>query len=185
MLETKVSKRYAKSLIELAQEKGIMDAVHADMKLFADVCDQNRDLSLLLSNPIIHSDKKMEILRKIFGTKMNALTISFFELVARKGRESYLEHIAKSFIAIYKVKKGILTAEITTAVGLDDNLRKAVYAMVSNSGKSEVELIEKIDQKLIGGFVLRLGDKQYDASIAADLRKLAKEFSSNPYIRKN
>jgi len=57
--------------------------------------------------------------------------------------------------------------------------------MISNSGKSEVELIEKIDQKLIGGFVLRIGDKQYDASIAADLRKLAKDFSSNPYVRKN
>ena len=185
MLETIVSKRYAKSLIELAQERGIIDAVQADMKLFAGVCADNRDLSLLLSNPIIHSDKKMEILRKVFGDKMNALSISFFEIVARKGREAYLEHIAKSYISLYKLKKGILTAEITSAVGLDENLRKAVYAMVSNSGKSEVELIEKIDQKLIGGFVLRIGDKQYDASIAADLRKLAKDFSSNPYVRKN
>lgn len=162
-----------------------MDAVQNDMKLFAAVCDQNHDLSLLLANPIIHSDKKMEILRKVFGDKMNALSISFFEIVARKGREAYLEHIAKSFIALYKQKKGILTAEITSAVGLDDKLRKSVYDMISNSGKSEVELIEKIDQKLIGGFVLRIGDKQYDASIAADLRKLAKDFSSNPYIRKN
>ncbi|HRH65433.1 MAG TPA: ATP synthase F1 subunit delta [Bacteroidia bacterium] len=185
MVETKVSKRYAKSLIELAQERGVTDTVQADMKLFADTCAQNRDLSLLLSNPIIQSDKKMEILRKIFGGKMNALSISFFEIVTRKSREAYLEHIAKSYITLYKTQKGILTAEVTSAIGLDENLRKKVYAMVSNSGKSEVELIEKIDPKLIGGFVLRIGDKQYDASISAELRKLAKEFSSNPYVRKN
>ena len=81
--------------------------------------------------------------------------------------------------------KGIRTAEIISAVGLDDKLRKQVYETVKNSTKSEVELIEKVDKKLIGGFILRLGDKQYDASIVSSLRKLAQSFSANPYVRKN
>jgi F-type H+-transporting ATPase subunit delta len=74
---------------------------------------------------------------------------------------------------------------VTTAAGLDDQLRKQVYQLVKDSMKSEVELVEKVDDKLIGGFVLRIGDKQYDASVAAALRKLTREFSVNPYIRKN
>jgi len=68
---------------------------------------------------------------------------------------------------------------------LDDKLRKEVYDVIKKSANSEIELVEKVNKDLIGGFVLRMGDKQFDASIASELRKLAKEFSSNPYVRKN
>jgi F-type H+-transporting ATPase subunit delta len=185
MIETKVAKRYAKSLLDLSRETGVIDAVGADMKLFVMVCENNRDLSLLLSNPIIHADKKLSILKKVFEGKMNPVSISFFDIITRKGRESYLEGIAKEFVNQYKRYKGIQTAVITSAVGLDDRLRSEVYRLVKESVKSEVELIEKVDKNLIGGFVLRMEDKQYDASIANELRKLTKEFASNPYVRKN
>jgi len=185
MIETKVAKRYAKSLLDLAKETGAIEAVGADMKLFVAVCEQNRDLSLLLANPIIHADKKLSILTKVFEGKMNKLSISFFSIVTRKGREAYLEGIAKEFVQQYKHLKGIQTAVITSAVGLDDKLRSEVYRLIKTNMNSEVELIEKVDKNIIGGFVLRMDDKQYDASIASELRKLAKEFSSNPYVQKN
>jgi F-type H+-transporting ATPase subunit delta len=185
MTDTKVAKRYAKSLIDLSRETGVIDAVGADMKLFVAVCEQNRDLSLLLANPIIHGDKKLSILKKVFEGKMNKLSVSFFEIITKKGREAYLEGIAKEFVQSYKRFKGIQTAVITSAVGLDDQLRSEVYRIVKNSLNSEVELIEKVDKNIIGGFVLRMEDKQYDASIASELRKLTKEFASNPYVRKN
>jgi F-type H+-transporting ATPase subunit delta len=185
MTDTKVAKRYAKSLIDLSRETGVIDAVGADMKLFVAVCEQNRDLSLLLANPIIHGDKKLSILKKVFEGKMNKLSVSFFEIITKKGREAYLEGIAKEFVQSYKRFKGIQTAVITSAVGLDDKLRSEVYRIVKNSLNSEVELIEKVDKNIIGGFVLRMEDKQYDASIASELRKLTKEFASNPYVRKN
>ncbi len=185
MIETKVAKRYAKSLIDLSRETGVIDAVGADMKLFVAVCEQNRDLSLLLANPIIHADKKLSILTKVFEGKMNKLSIAFFDIITRKGREPYLEGIAKEFITQFKKFKGIQTAVITSAVGLDDKLRAEVNRIVKNSVKSEIELIEKVDKNIIGGFILRMGDQQYDASIASELRKLTKEFASNPYVRKN
>jgi F-type H+-transporting ATPase subunit delta len=185
MIETKVAKRYAKSLIDLSNETKVLDAVNSDMKLFVSVCSKNRDLGLLLSNPIIHKDKKRAILQEIFSSKMNKLTMTFFEIVIRKGREKYLVPIANEFINQYKELKKILTAEIVSAVGLDDKLRSQVYSMLRNEVNSEVELIEKVDSKLIGGFVLRVGDKQYDASIAASLRKLTQSFSGNDYVKKN
>ena len=185
MIETKVAKRYAKSLIDLSRETGAIDAVHDDMKLFIAVCGQNRDLALLLANPIIHADKKLSILKKVFEGKMNKITISFFDIITRKGREAFLESIAKEFVQQYKKFKGIQTAVITSAIGLDEKLRTEVYRMVKDSLKSETELIEKVDRNIIGGFILRVGDKQFDASIASELRKLAKEFASNPYVRRN
>jgi F-type H+-transporting ATPase subunit delta len=185
MIDSKVGKRYAKSLIDLSKEQGVMDAVNNDMKLFIDACTANRDLKLLLSNPIIDSSKKLNVLNQVFSGKMNKMTIAFFNIVIRKGRENYLFEIAKAFLSQYKVYKGIQTAEVISAVGLDDKLRKKIYDLVRNDSNSEVELIEKIDKTLIGGFILRIGDKQYDASVSSDLRKLTQSFSSNPYIRKN
>lgn len=185
MFETKVAKRYAKSLIDLAGERGITDAVNSDMQLLVSVCDANRDLTLLLGNPIIHSDKKLSILKNVFGKSFNALSVAFFEIISRKGREFYLPAIAKEYLNLYKQSKDIVTATVTTATGLDDTLRKEVYRIVRESVKSEVELIEKTDKNLIGGFVLRIGDRQYDASVATSLRRLTREFSANPYIRQN
>lgn len=185
MIETKVARRYAKSLIDLSRETGSIEAVGADMKLFIAVCEQNRDLTLLLANPIIHADKKLSILKKVFESKMHPVSISFFDIITRKGREAFLENIAKEFVQQYKKFKGIQTAVITSAIGLDDRLRTEVFKIMKEGLKSEVELVEKVDKNIIGGFILRMGDKQYDASIASELRKLAKEFSSNPYVRKN
>jgi F-type H+-transporting ATPase subunit delta len=185
MTETKVAKRYAKSLIDLTTDKGSLDAVNADMKLFISVCEQNKELSLLLTNPIIHSDKKINILKEIFGQKVNPVTIAFFELVTKKGREKYLEMIAKEFVSCYKQIKGIQTAEITSAAGLDEKLREDVYRLLRENMKLEIELVEKVDSKLIGGFVLRIGDKQYDASISSELRRLAHTFAENPGSSKN
>ena len=185
MIETKVAKRYAKSLIDLSNEKGVMDAVNADMKLIASVCDQNRDLRLLISNPTIQSDKKHEILKQIFSGKINTLSMMFIDIIIRKNRESYLFQIAKEFTAQYKHLKGIQTAEIISAVGLDDSLRKQVYDIIKGTSRSEVELVEKVDNSLIGGFVLRIGDKQYDASILSNLRKLKQTFATNPIVQKN
>ena len=185
MIETKVAKRYAKSLIDLSSETGVLDTIANDMKLLASVCDQNRDLAALLASPIINGDKKLSILKKVFADKMNKLSLAFFDIITKKGREAYLEAIAKEFTCQYKEMKGIQTAVITSAVGLDDKLREEVYSIIRKSAQSEIELVEKVDKNLIGGFVLRMGDKQYDASIASDLKKLTREFSSNPYIRKN
>ncbi len=185
MIDIKVSKRYARSILGLSKETGVIDVVSADMKLFLSVCKQNHDLELMLANPIIHSDKKLAVLKAVFENKVNKLTMSFMELVTKKGREKYLVSIAKEFTEEYKIYKGIRSAEITSAVGLDDKLRSQVYELIRQGTNSEVELVEKVDKKLIGGFVLRMGDKQYDASIASDLRKLTQKFSSSPYIHKN
>jgi F-type H+-transporting ATPase subunit delta len=185
MTDTKVAKRYAKSLLNLADEQKVMDAVNDDMKMFIDVADHSRDFKMLLSNPIIDSTKKLNILTQLFSGKMNKMTISFFNIVTRKKRENYLYEIAKAYASQYKTLKGIQTAEVISAIGLDDNLRKQVYDLIRKGSNEQIELVEKVDKSLIGGFVLRIGDKQYDASVASDIRKLARTFTDNSYVSRN
>ena len=182
---SKVAKRYAASLHGLAQELNVLDAVNNDMELVAATCDASKDLSLLLKNPIVHTDKKLTVLKKIFGKSANKVTLAFFDIITRKRREPHLEAIAKEYTHVFKHNKGIETAVITSAIGLDDKLRKEILSVVKNITKSEIELTEKVNKDLIGGFVLRMGDVQYDASVLKELKRLTREFNSNPYIRKN
>lgn len=185
MTDVKVAKRYAKALLDLAKEQGIAELINKDMIFILKTCEAIKALAYLMRNPIVNPDKKLSILKQIFEKKLNKLSFSFIEIILRKRREIYIETIAKEFIETYKKHKGIETAIITSASGLDEKLRKEVIEIVKNSVKSEVELVEKVDKRLIGGLILRVGDMQYDLSIAKSLKKLTREFNTNPYTRKN
>src|ERR1035437_2171610 len=183
MKGTRAAVRYAKALMELALEQGVLEKVCDDMKLIISVCQNSHDFDVVLNSPIIKTDKKQSILAEVFKGKICKLTELFLHILAAKRRESYIEAIAIEFVKQFKEHKKILTAIVTTASGLDEELRKKVLEVVKGSGQSEVELMEKINDKLIGGFTLQVGDKRIDASIAKQIRKLAMSFSENPYIK--
>lgn len=183
MKGTRATIRYAKSFGDLAAEQGSLEKVYADMRLIHKTCSANRELSILLNSPIVKTDKKQSILKEIFHGKIFKLTEDFILLITSKRREALLESIAEAFVEQYKVRKKILTAVITTTFGLDEDLRKKVLELVKKSANSEIELIEKTNDKLLGGFILQVGDKRLDASIAKQVRRLAMSFSENPYIK--
>jgi len=139
----KTSARYAKALIDLASEQNMLDKVYGDMKFIADICKNNRDFILLLNSPIIKTDKKQAVLKQTLAGNVSLPTELFIQLLTSKRRESFLADVAEEFIRQYKHKKNILTAIVTTAQGLDDELRKKVLDVVRKSANSEIELIEK------------------------------------------
>ena len=151
---------------------------YIDMKNVSEMCSQSRDLSLLLKSPIVKPDKKTDILREIFSNRLGKLSLSFIDIIIQKRRESYLEAIAREFQYQYKSHKNILTAIVTSAVGLDDKIRSEIMRIVRESSNAEVELVEKEDKELIGGFILRVGDKQVDASIQRKLLNLRRDFKN-------
>lgn len=175
--------RYAKSLLDLSLEKGQLENVYNDMLLVQNVCRSNHDFVIFLNSPIIKTDKKNEVFQNIFKGKVSELSLSFMEILTRKRRESYIDDIADAFIQQYKTHKKILTAVITTASGIDDQTRKKVMELVKANAQGEVELVEKVDKSLIGGFVIRIDDKQVDASVFKKLSELRKSFSENPFIK--
>ncbi|MBX2964762.1 MAG: ATP synthase F1 subunit delta [Cyclobacteriaceae bacterium] len=184
MAESRVASRYVKSLLGLAQEKQVLDQVHNDMQLFTSVYTQNRSFALMLRSPIIRHDKKNDILHKIFKGNVHALTMAFFDIITRKNREPLLPAIAREFHNAYNKNKGIGTATVTTPFPIDDSLRKEIEGIVRKiSSTQQIELIEKIDADMIGGFVLTVGDRQVDASLKNKLKALKTKFSQNPYVK--
>ncbi len=180
MKETKVAIRYAKSLINLAVERGVLEETTKDMTLILQVCNENRDLMTMLDSPVISTDKKVAVLKAIFGTNVGELTLSFMTLMANKKREYLLDDIAEQFIAQYRNRQGIIVAKVTSAVALDDNIRSQIRARIGTG--QQIEFVEKIDPSLIGGFIVRVGDKQFDGSISRSISELKKTFSKNDYI---
>ena len=184
MTDSRAASRYAKSLLGLAIEQNALEAVHNDMQLFSKVADESKQFSLMLHNPIIKHDAKRAILAKLFKGKVHALTQSIFNIITLKNREPLLPAIAKEFHIQYNEYKGIGKATVTTAVPLDSKLKAEFEKIVKSlNDKKQVELTEKVDADLIGGFILNVGDRQIDASIKSKLKALQVEFSHNPYIK--
>ena len=182
MSELRVASRYAKSLLDLAEERGELEQVKQDMDLFSKTLSENRDLRLLLRNPIVKHDKKLAILRAIFGGKVTVMTEKFFSIVTQHNRESSLVFIGDEFLKQYNLLRGMQVAQVTTAAPLDAPTRLQLVQLVrEQTGLPKVTLQEQVDEDLIGGFVLRIGDRLIDDSVSYRLRKLRTEFSKNPY----
>jgi len=183
MQGTRVAARYAKSFIDLTTELGLLEQAYSDMKTILALCESNSDFVNFLKSPLIKTEKKQVVLKQVFSEKLNKITDAYIQLITGKKREIYLAEIAFEFVNQYKEKKKILTAVITTAKGIDDVIRKEIMDIVKGTGNSEVVLQEKINSDIIGGFILRIGDKQVDASIARKLNSLKRSFKENPYIK--
>ena len=177
-MSSKAGARYAKSLIDLSTEQNSLEEIKNDMVFFEKVVDDNSELQAILKNPIVPIDKKQGILEGVFGGHVHLITASFFKLVVKKGRSSILFDTATQFIQQYNVIKGILTAEVTAATELTEANRAEIVALVKKEiGAKEVIIREKVNADLIGGFILKVGDRQFDASISSGLNKLKKEFA--------
>jgi F-type H+-transporting ATPase subunit delta len=177
MSEIQVASRYAKSLIDLAREQKVLDKVKSEMDLFIRVGKVNPQLLAVLKNPIISLDKKAAILKDLFADKVQPMVISFFNIMVNKGRAGVLYGTAKEFVNLYNQDKGIVKAKVTSAVALTEENKKQLVHVVKSATKGEVILEAKVDPKLIGGFILQVGDRQFDASLNSKLNKLKKEFA--------
>ncbi|HZY80111.1 MAG TPA: ATP synthase F1 subunit delta [Cyclobacteriaceae bacterium] len=183
-MASRVASRYVKSLLDLAVSQKSLDKVHDDMKLFSSTIEKSRELELMLKSPVIKHDKKNAILSAVFKSKVSALTMAFIDILTKKNREPLLPEIAAEFHNAYNTYKGIGKASVTTTVPMDAKTRADFEAIVKKlSNSKEVELQEKVDKDLIGGFILNVEDRQIDASIRNNLKKLKLKFSENPYIK--
>lgn len=186
MFNHRVAYAYAKSLMELAIERVQLEEVHEDFLYLAQMSKSNKDLSLVLKNPIISADKKLKVLNALYEKRgANKATLAFFEIICRKNRASDLPEIASEFHHQWQVYHSIQEADVTTTFPLDERLRDQFKKIVLEiSGMKEVVLNEKVDPQLIGGFVLKVNDRQLDASISSKLKMLRTQFSLNHYESK-
>ena len=174
--------RYAKSLIGLSIEEDVLEVVYKDMLLISTTVEGCNDLGLLLKSPVVKTDKKQEILKAIFGKEASGLTKQFLQLISSRKRESLIGDIATAFVTQYKAFKKIIVSEITSVVKLNEAQKKKILQLLPTSDSSSIEVTEKINPDIIGGFIVRIDDNQIDASISRKLDDLKQDFSKNQYI---
>lgn len=183
MSAQRIASRYAKSLIDLAQEKGKLERVLEDVQSFKEVA-KNRDFALLLKSPVVKADAKERVFNQLFGGKYDEMTMAFLRILLRKGREALLVEVAHEFDLQYKIIKHITTVKLITAAKLSDQAVEAIHAKLVQSSATDhnVELTTAVDPDIIGGFVIEFGDRLYDASVARKLDQMKKNFQGNLYI---
>tara|TARA_B100001287_G_scaffold169919_1_gene142968 strand:- start:28234 stop:28779 length:546 start_codon:yes stop_codon:yes gene_type:complete len=179
MKAIKLSNRYAKSLADIALKNNAMDATLQDMKLVLEACKSISELRQLLRSPIIKTKKKIKIIQEIFSSRISVTTLNFIEMITVKKREAFLQTIAESFIVIYKRINQIETVTVTSVNPLEQDYKERLIAEVKKTGCKKVELIEKTSSDLIGGVIIKYGDKQIDASIKTKINRLKKTLSKN------
>ena len=131
----------------------------------------------MMHSPIVQKSKKIAVVKQIFEGKICEPMMAFFVLVIKKGRESGLDEISTEFLRQYDLYKGIQKATVISAKALSTEARTKISALVAEKTNKTVELTEKIDEDLIGGFILRIGDIQIDNSIESQLRKIKNSIS--------
>jgi F-type H+-transporting ATPase subunit delta len=174
MKSTKSAGRYAKALLELALDQNKIEVIENNMQQILTVADEAHDFQVFLNSPLIKVDKKIEVIKSIFGN-FDALSISFLELVANNGREAFITDIAQAFLTQLKEHRGIVPVTIISAQKLDAKTREQITAKISASIKGTLEITENVDESLIGGFIVRMGDHQIDASVSNQLNRLKQE----------
>lgn len=185
MNNPRIAGRYGKSLLDLAIEQDQLTAVYGDMKFLQSVCRSNPDFTAMLTSPVINPDKKEKIIESITAGRVSALTTSFIKLLVRKARENSLPQIVNAFIEQYNELKNIHRVKLTTAVPTSAAVQEAILGKIrANTPVQNIELETAVDDELIGGFKLELGDMLIDATVLKDLNDVKKQFKSNEYIHR-
>lgn len=185
MNNPRLAGRYAKSLLDLATEQNIVEAVCADMKWLNSICKSNPDFVAVLSSPVIKADKKQVILKAVTDGRVNTLTGAFINLLVKKTRESNLHEIANAFIDQYNTLNNIQKVKITTASPLSNELKEVILSNIKSALPAQkFEIETAVKDELIGGFTLETDGQLVDASILRDLKDIQKQFMDNEFIHK-
>jgi F-type H+-transporting ATPase subunit delta len=181
MAVARVASRYAKALLSLAEERGELDAVAQDLATLQEVVDHSRDLELMLQSPLVKADKKQAVLDAVFGNRLSELTQGYLRILLQKGREGLIKDLTHEGNNQLRAMRNIQEALVITAVPLDESLRSKVLAQVAKVHQGEIELTEKVDPNILGGYILQMGDRMVDASVKRQIRSLGRQLTEHDY----
>lgn len=182
MKGTRAALRYAKALLNLAKEQGLQEEVNENMLLIANTIAESKELQIMLKSPIIKSDVKSKVLKAIFETHINNLSKGLLDLLIENKRIELLLVTAKEYTLIFDYLMGYEVAIVTTAIPLSTEMEKSILEKINTLTSNEVSIKNIINPDIIGGFILRLGDIQYDASILQKIQTLKRNFKKNLYL---
>ena len=180
MKNTRAALRYAKAALNLSLEQKKEEAVAKDMQEIVAVFEANNELSVFLENPVVANQAKQDSLAKVFSA-LQPLSNQLIALLSNNNRIDLLAQVAMAYLSLLKKHQGQETAIVTTAVALTPDLEKVILAKAKEMSSAQISLENKIDPSIMGGFILRIGDMQCNASVAHQLEQLKRELTQSNY----
>jgi F-type H+-transporting ATPase subunit delta len=177
MNESRAAIRYAKAVLDLAVENKSAQAVEDDMRSIVSTIAENEDLQAMLGSPVIKGKAKQEVLAEIFSDA-NQITEGVIAMLVANKRIGLLHEVALKYIVLNEKLKGEGVAIVTSAVPLTPELEADILKKVQTITGNKVTIKNIVDESILGGFVLRVGDLQFDASISNKLNNIKREFSN-------
>jgi F-type H+-transporting ATPase subunit delta len=178
MSESRAAVRYAKATLDLAKENKALDALEKDMRSIAETIAESKELSDFLNSPVVKSADKKNVISEVFKGS-NQITEGLITTLLDNKRIGLLYDVAQKYIILNEDLKGQGVAYVTTAVPITEELEKKILQKVEELTGKKVVVENKVDAAILGGFVLRVGDLQYDASISNKLGNLKREFTKS------
>ncbi len=183
MKGTRAAQRYAKAILDLAKDQNISELVNNDMETISKTIIASDELQDVLSSPVIKSEHMKKVLLEIFKD-VHAVTLEAFDVLLENNRIALLKWVAQKYTFLYNEMNHIQIATVTTAIPLNAQMETKILNKIKDLTGNGANIINKIDPKIIGGFILRIGDIQYNASIAVNLSNLGRKFKNNTFISK-
>jgi F-type H+-transporting ATPase subunit delta len=183
MKGTRAAQRYAKAILDLAKDQNVAEVVNSDMESISKTIIGSNDLHDMLSNPVLKSSLKKNVLKEIFKD-VNQVTLGAFDVLIENKRIDILKEVAQKYISLYNEMNHIQIAKVTTAIPLNADLEAKILAKITELTGNGATIKNIVDPNIIGGFILRIGDLQYNASVANSLGNLERELKNNTFISK-
>ena len=175
MNESKISVRYAKALLSFGKEENILPRLREDIELLNKSITSITEFKEFLMNPVIKTSGKLKFIASNFKNNIHPATHSFLTLIIKNRREAFILSISRVFLDLFRKNSGIKSATLTTSRTIDDKLRNSIIKYITKKLDINIELDERINERLIGGFILRIEDQQIDASVLNRLNNIKKE----------
>lgn len=183
MKSTRAAQRYAKAILDLAKDQNAAEVVNTDMIGIFNTIDNSEDLQELLASPVVKAEVKKSALKEIFKD-VNGITSGAFDVLIDNNRIIQLQAVAQKYTILFNELNHVQVAKVTTAVPLDANLEAKILEKVKELTGNVATLESTVDPSILGGFILRIGDLQYNTSVAKSLSNLSRELTNNTYISK-
>jgi F-type H+-transporting ATPase subunit delta len=175
MIYNRVAFRYAKALLLSCEDNTNSKAVFDDMLLIKETFNQSEELKLFIDSKVVKDSDKLSTLNTIFSD-LNKLSKSLMKLLMKNRRIDLFDDVSASFVILYNKHVGNQEVLLTTATAVTENKLKEIENTVKKLTSKNVNLTNLVDEDIVGGFVLRVGDLQYNASFKDQLKKLEQEF---------
>ena len=179
MNQSIIATRYAKSLIMVGNDNNCLEALKTDMELLAVSIGENPVFRNVLENPVIKPPQKRRVMAELLEKRVHPMTLNLINIVIRNRRELLLSDVARNFIDMYEKQMGIKRAHVVSATGMNDRAKQQIQQQLKRIFNADILMTEDEDPSLIGGFILRVGDQQYNASMLSALERMRKKLVEN------